>query len=127
MSVDSSTTIKVLSLKNNWAEIQVTEPDWLSNSHQGWIPIDYIEKGKASQKKEGWIKHTCKVYQSKSIKSKVIGYLPKPASIGVADDKSGWLKLIHAPVKHIKTHKYLTLKEMKEAYIKNENFSTTFD
>jgi len=48
LSVDRSTTVQVIATKGDWAEIQVIEPSWLSESHRGWIPLKAIKPGKPS-------------------------------------------------------------------------------
>jgi hypothetical protein len=125
LSVDESTTVSILRVQGNWAEIQVVEPPYLRDSHKGWIPVSYIKTGAATKKLDGWIKQSCIVYRSKSTQSEYIGYLSKPASVAVADDGSGWLKLIHGPVMNTKSGKFLELNEIGgNAYIEGKNFST---
>jgi sRNA-binding carbon storage regulator CsrA len=124
MSVDSSTTVKVTEIKGDWVKIEVVEPEHLAATHRGWIPLKTIKIGNASQKKEGWIRHTALVYTSKDPKLKPIGYLAQPASVGVAADGSGWLRLIHGPVRDVNTKKFLTLEQTpKEIYIEEKNFT----
>src|SRR3990172_276174 len=124
LSIDESTTIRVLKVEKGWAEIQVEEPDWLRESHTGWIPIKEIRLGASAKKLEGWIRYNCLVYKGKSEK-KPIGTLAAPASVGVADDGSGWLKIIHAPIRTLSKERYLTNEEIgDEAYIKASNFTT---
>ena len=43
MSVDSSTTVKVLELKGDWAEVQIVEPTPLASTHRGWIPVNALK------------------------------------------------------------------------------------
>jgi len=124
MSVDSSTTVKVTEIKGEWVKIEVVEPEHLAATHRGWIPLKTIKVGNASQKKEGWIRHTALVYISKDTKSKPVGYLSQPASVGVAADGSGWLRLVHGPVRDATTKKFLTVAETpKELYIEEKNFT----
>lgn len=40
--VDYSTKVEVLETKNDWSKIKVVEPEWLSETHVGWIPSKYI-------------------------------------------------------------------------------------
>jgi hypothetical protein len=42
--VDYTTKVKILEESEDWAKIQVVEPDWLSASHIGWIPTKNIIK-----------------------------------------------------------------------------------
>ena len=70
LSVDSSTTVKILAVKDDWAEIQVVEPASFAATHQGWIPINALKRGKATSKRNGYISHTCFVYAVKDAKSK---------------------------------------------------------
>jgi sRNA-binding carbon storage regulator CsrA len=124
MIVDTSATVKVTEIKGEWVKIEVVEPQHLSATHRGWVPLKTIKIGNASQKKDGWIRHTSLVYTSKDTKSKPIGYLAQPASVGVAADGSGWLRLIYGPVRDATTKKFLTLAETpKELYIVEKNFT----
>ena len=99
LSVDSSVTVRVHQTKDGWADVHVTQPSYLTASHRGWIPIDCIQGGANSNKVGGWIRHRCLVYAGKSTNSATVGYLSPPSSVGVADDNSGWLRLIHGPIK----------------------------
>lgn len=40
--VDQSTKVEILQVKNSWTKIRVIEPEWLSDTHIGWIPSKYI-------------------------------------------------------------------------------------
>jgi hypothetical protein len=124
LSVDSSTTVKVTQIKGDWVEIQVVEPDYLAASHRGWIPLKAIKMGDSTRKKSGWIRHTCLVYLSKNTKSEPIGYLAQPASVGVSDDGSGWLTLIHGPVRDSKTKKFLNQSDAKKVLFIEAKFFT---
>jgi hypothetical protein len=44
--VDYSVKVKVLEVKGDWSKIQIVEPDWLTDSHIGWIPTKAIKTGK---------------------------------------------------------------------------------
>lgn len=124
LSIDESTTVRVLKVEKGWAEIQVEEPEWLRESHIGWIRINKIRLGESTKKLEGWIRHKCLVYRGKN-ENNPIGTLAKPASVGVADDGSGWLKIIHAPVRTLSKEKYLSQEEVgDDAYIKASDFTT---
>lgn len=37
-----STKVEVLETKNDWSKIKVVEPDWLSETHVGWIQSKYL-------------------------------------------------------------------------------------
>ena len=93
LSVDASTTVKLLDVKGEWAEIQVTEPAFLADTHRGWIPLSAIKRGKATRKLEGWVEHTCLVYAKKDTKSQAIGFLPQRGAVSVVDDGDGWLEI----------------------------------
>ena len=124
LSVDTSTTVKVTEIKADWVKIEVVEPEYLAESHRGWIPLKSIKVGSATPKKEGWIRHTALVYANKDTKSKPIGFLAQPASVGVADEGSGWLRLIHGPVRDNKTKKFLSEAQTpKEIFIEAKNFT----
>ena len=125
MSVDNSVTVRLLQVKGIWAEVQITQPHWLAATHRGWIPLDCIQGGAASAKLEGWIKHTCRVYQAKSTTSKVVGYLAPPASVGVSNDGSGWLRLIHGPIKIEGADRFLENPDFEAGlYIEAANFTS---
>jgi hypothetical protein len=127
MSVDSSTTVTALEVKGDWVEVQVVEPKWLADTHRGWIPISALKRGKATQKRDGWIAHTCFVYLAKDTKSKRVGYLQQRAAVSVNDDGSGWLELptwAIKPVKDMKTNDFLSEAQMKRPmYIETSNFT----
>lgn len=40
--LDFSTKVEVLETKDKWSKIKVVEPNWLSESHIGWIPSKYL-------------------------------------------------------------------------------------
>ncbi|GAB2622618.1 hypothetical protein GCM10027035_18030 [Emticicia sediminis] len=48
--VDYSVKVEVLEEKNNWSKIKVIDPDWLSDSHIGWIPSKYLLSPDAKEK-----------------------------------------------------------------------------
>lgn len=125
MSVDNSVTVRLLQVKGTWSEVQITQPHWLAATHRGWIPVDCIQGGAASAKLEGWIKHRCRVYHAKSTTSKVVGYLASPASVGVSDDGSGWLRLIHGPIKVEGADRFLDNPDFEAGlYIEAANFTS---
>lgn len=45
ISVDDSTTVFEECVRGDWSWIRVTEPDWLKESHKGWIVSRYLDKG----------------------------------------------------------------------------------
>lgn len=122
LSVDTSTSVQILQSQGEWVEIQVTQPDHLRASHRGWVPRDAIKDGQSTTKLEGWIRHTCRVYPSPGKSSEPIGYLSSPSSVGVADDGSGWLRLLHGPVKDETTHAVVEL--APDLYIEKSSFTT---
>lgn len=42
-SIDPSCTVKILEQKDDWVKIQVVTPDWLRDSHIGWVKSNVIE------------------------------------------------------------------------------------
>jgi len=124
LSVDTSVTVKILQTQGDWAEIQVTQPDFLRDSHRGWVPRDVIKGGAATKKLDGWIRHTCRVYPTPDKSTKPVGYLSPPCSVGVADDGSGWLRLLHGPVKSETTDEFLDISFDPGLYIEKSNFTT---
>lgn len=47
-SIDPSTTVKIIDEQGDWVKIQVVSPDWLSDSHIGWVKAAIIDRGKNS-------------------------------------------------------------------------------
>ncbi|MDT3402257.1 hypothetical protein [Mucilaginibacter terrae] len=41
-TVDRSVKAEVLAKKANWTKIRIIEPEWLSDTHVGWIPDDVL-------------------------------------------------------------------------------------
>ena len=124
LSVDTSTTVKILQSQGDWVEIQVTQPDFLRDSHRGWVPRDAIKDGPSTNKLDGWIRYTCRVYPSPDKSSKPIGYLSPPSSVGVADDGSDWLRLMHGPVKDESTDEFVDIEFDPGLYIEKSKFTT---
>lgn len=50
--VDYSVKVEILEKKDKWTKIKVVEPDWLSNSHVGWIPAKYVLSKDSGDKHE---------------------------------------------------------------------------
>lgn len=125
MSVDSSVTVRVLDVKSEWVEIQIIEPEHLSATHRGWIPKSSVQGGQSSAKVDGWIRHTARVYRGKSAASDLAGYLSPPASVGVADDGSGWLRLVHGPIKAEGSNRFVDNPDFDSGlYIQADKFTT---
>ena len=130
LNVDASTTVKLLDVKGEWAEIQVTEPAYLADTHRGWIPLAAVKCGKATRKLEGWVDHTCLVYAKKDAKSQAIGFLPQRGAVSVVEDGDGWLEIRMnglAPAQNtvldIKTNNLLGKARVKPPmYIESKNF-----
>lgn len=40
--VDYSTKVQILETKGDWSKIKIVEPEWLSETHIGWIPSKYL-------------------------------------------------------------------------------------
>jgi len=45
ISIDDTTTIYEECTKDGWSWIRVIDPDWLQNSHRGWVASKFIDKG----------------------------------------------------------------------------------
>ncbi|MCG8096018.1 MAG: hypothetical protein JAZ17_20765 [Candidatus Thiodiazotropha endolucinida] len=45
ISIDDTTTIYEECTKDGWSWIRVVDPDWLQNSHSGWVVSKFIDKG----------------------------------------------------------------------------------
>lgn len=129
LSIDSSTTVKSLAVDDFWVEVQVIYPEYLSDTHIGWIPSSAIKLGKSTNKKDGWMRHTGQVYKFPNLKSKPVGYIIQKASVSVADDTSGWLKLQPSGailVRSLTTKQFL-FKTVPDAslYIQTDSFTET--
>ena len=48
--VDSSTMVVVLETKDEWSKIQVVRPEWLSETHVGWIPSKNLVSSRDEEK-----------------------------------------------------------------------------
>ena len=46
-SIDPSCTVNILERQGSWIKIQVVTPDWLTNSHIGWVKSHVIEMEEA--------------------------------------------------------------------------------
>jgi len=76
-------------------------------------------------KVDGWIRQTARVYRGKSAASDLAGYLSPPASVGVADDGSGWLRLIHGPIKVEGSNRFVDNPDFDSGlYIQADKFTT---
>lgn len=42
LSIDRSCKVKILEEQDGWVKIQVTEPDWLTSSHIGWVKRNIV-------------------------------------------------------------------------------------
>ena len=42
LSIDKSCKVKILEEQDGWVKIQVTEPDWLTSSHIGWVKRNIV-------------------------------------------------------------------------------------
>ena len=45
ISIDDTTTVFEECTKSGWSWIRVMEPDWLQDSHRGWIESKHLDKG----------------------------------------------------------------------------------
>ena len=45
ISIDDTTTVFEECTKGGWSWIRVVEPDWLQDSHKGWVESKYLDKG----------------------------------------------------------------------------------
>lgn len=52
LSIDESCTVRILDEKDGWYKIQVVTPDWLSQSHIGWVKKDVIGSPEDDTKEE---------------------------------------------------------------------------
>ena len=129
LSVDQSTTVKVLSVKGDWVEIQLVEPTELADTHRGWIPASALKRGKATHKRDGWITQACSVYSAKDPKSKRVGFLRQGSAVNVVDDGSGWLEVSSwgmNPVMDMKSGELLDETQIKSPmFIERANFTQT--
>ncbi len=71
---------------------------------------------------DGWIKgDSCWVVETPSTDSKIIGIILKKAAVTVEDSKSGWLKIVFAPVRDPLTGNWV---ECAGCFIQKSNFTT---
>lgn len=45
ITIDDSTTVFEECIKDDWSWIRVIEPNWLQNSHRGWVASRFLDKG----------------------------------------------------------------------------------
>lgn len=45
ISIDDTTTVFEECTKDGWSWIRVIDPDWLQDSHRGWVASKYLDKG----------------------------------------------------------------------------------
>jgi hypothetical protein len=50
--VDFSVKVEVLETKDTWSKIRVVDPEWLMDSHVGWIPTKYLLSKEEEAKNE---------------------------------------------------------------------------
>ena len=73
--------------------------------------------------KDGWIKgDTCWVVKTPSRDAKIVGIIKKKAAVTVETARTGWLRIVFAPVRNPQTGKWL---ECTGCYIEESNFTTT--
>lgn len=126
LSVDSSVTVRVRHIQRCWADVQVTQPSWLIESHFGWIPLDAIKSGASTNKLSGWIRHQCTVHTGKRSTSPVAGFIKQGSAVIVADDGSGWLMLIDAPIRAQQGGRFVEHPDFEGGlYISAARFTTT--
>lgn len=124
--VDSSVTVEVLQRKNGWAEVRVLQPIHLRDTHRGWIPENALYGGPATAKRDGWIRKRCNVYDDADPSAAIVGHLTPPSSVGVADDGSGWLRLIHGPIRGNSPSGFVESPNFDDGlYIESKAFTTT--
>lgn len=125
-NVDSSVTVEVLQRENGWVEVRVLQPVHLRETHRGWIPESAINSGPATSKRDGWIRSRCTVYAAADDSSLVVGYLDPPSSVGVADDGTGWLRLMHGPVRNGSAGEFVENPNFEGGlYIESDAFTTS--
>lgn len=126
LQVDPSVTVEVLQRENGWAEIRVLQPQHLRVTHRGWIPESVLSGGSATNKRDGWIRRRCNVYDDSNSSALIVGYLEPPSSVGVADDGSEWLRLIHGPILSGSESDFLESPDFDSGlYIEAKAFTTT--
>lgn len=123
--IDSSTTIELLDRKNGWVEVRVIQPEHLRATHPGWVPAAVLAAGPATDKKSGYIRNRCDVFEGPNISSAIVGHLKSPSSVEVADDGSGWLRLIYAPIRDSSNGDFLDRPDFDGGmYIESRFFTT---
>ena len=84
-----------------------------------------VSEVKTPVDKEGWIQTQSRVYDAPSDSGNLVGSLSPPSSVGVTDDGSRWLKLIHGPVRSEATNEYVSTADFESGlYIDRFAFTT---
>ncbi len=52
--IDKSVTVIEECTKSGWSKIQVVDPDWLSETHRGWVATKFLKKPKNIKKFGNW-------------------------------------------------------------------------
>ena len=81
MSIDDSTTIYEECTNQGWSWIRVIKPDWLQDSHRGWVETKYIDKGSLSESGNKNVakipSHVLEPYTSKEYPKTVAKFKPR--------------------------------------------------
>ena len=48
LSIDDTTKVREVCIENEWSWIELLEPDWLRDSHKGWVPTKVLLKSSFS-------------------------------------------------------------------------------
>lgn len=79
----------------------------------------------ATVEKSGWIRNRCDVFEAPSTSSAIAGYLTSRASVDVADDGSGWLRLRYGPILDSSSKEFLDDPDFDSGlYIESRFFTT---
>ena len=54
VSIDKTVTVIEECTKSGWSKIQVIDPDWLSESHRGWVATKFLKKPQKIKKYGNW-------------------------------------------------------------------------
>lgn len=89
-TVDFSVKVREDETNNDWSKITVVEPDYLSESHQGWIETKYIAKEQKSEENPNLIRKVT-LFNDVSAVQKALGQNGIGALRKWRGDELGWM------------------------------------
>lgn len=92
LKIDYSCKVREAEEKDGWSKIAVVEPDWLTNSHQGWIETKHIINTTEQVAKSN-------AYRKKALFNEISQVQSKLSDVGIGElrewhtDGTGWFSL----------------------------------